>query len=100
MHSDSVKALQLNSLCPQGWDYVHEEVYMAFLYKGRTPAEALDSFVKGPSVIDCGMFTQLGIWFGIRHMLGNDKFNQLFGNAPFYITQLNYSGVTDPKKPI
>jgi len=99
MHSDSVKALQLNSLCPQGWDYVHEEGYMAFLYKGRSPAEALDSFVKGPSVVDCGMFTQLGIWFGIRNMLGNETFNQLFGNAPFYITQLNYSPVTDPKKP-
>ena len=98
-HSDPIKALQLNFLCPQGWDDVHEDGYIAFLYKGRTPAKALDSFVKGPSVIDCGMFTQLGIWFGIRKMLGNKKFNQLFSNAPFYITQLNYSKVTDPKKP-
>ena len=98
-HSESVKSLQLNSLCPLEWDYVFESGFNAFLYKGKMPAEALDSFVKGPSVIDCGMFTQLGIWFGIRNMLGNEKFNQLFGNAPFYITQINYNQVTDPKKP-
>ena len=69
------------------------------MYKGKDPARALDSFVTGPSVIDCGIFSQLAMWFGIRHMLGNEKFNQLFSNAPFYITQLNFDEVLDPYEP-
>ncbi len=80
-NSDNVKTFQLDYLRPEDWDFFYDGGYFAFQYKGKTPAKAFDSFVKGPSVIDCGMFTQLSIWFGIRYILGNNKFNQLFGNT-------------------
>ncbi|RAP26169.1 hypothetical protein DID78_06960 [Candidatus Marinamargulisbacteria bacterium SCGC AG-343-D04] len=95
-----IKSFDLDPLCSKEWEFTpNEEGCKAFVYKGKRPAEALDSFVKGPGAIDCGMFTQLSIWFGIRYMLGNEEFNQLFGNTPLYITQLNYNSVADPKKP-
>ena len=98
-HSEKVKSFEFSNLTQPDWDHIDIEGYQACLYKGNKPAEALDSFVTGPSVIDCGMFTQLSIWFGIRYMLGNEDFNQLFGSTPFYITQLNYDQIPDPSKP-
>jgi hypothetical protein len=45
------------------------------------------------------MFTQLSLWFGIRYMLGNERFNQCFGRAPFFITQPIYNDITHSDKP-
>lgn len=70
---------------PNGWN-----LDLGYVYKGETPAEALDVFVYGPTTIDCGMFCQLSILFGIRYMLGNEKFNQEFSKYPLYISQANY----------
>ena len=97
--NNQIKDFQLSSLCHSPWEFIFEEAFMAFVYKGNKPAEALDSFVTGPSVIDCGMFTQLSLWFGIRYMLGNELFNQLFGSTPLYITQLNWNNIADPSLP-
>ena len=45
------------------------------------------------------MFAQLGIWLGIRMMLGDPMFNRLFGNGPIYLTQQNYEPIRDPHSP-
>lgn len=97
--AEKIKAHQLNKLLPPQWDYVLEDVFKSLIYRGNKPAQALDKLLQGPTVIDCGMFCQLSVWFGIRYMLGDEKFNQVFGNTPFHITQLLYEEIKDPMKP-
>ncbi len=66
---------------------------------GKDLSAGLDALLQGPTVIDCGMFCQLSLWFGIRYLIGNAVFNRLFGQAPFYVTQLLYEPIKDPSKP-
>lgn len=84
-----------------GWDFVIEDGFQCLVYKGKGDnlAKALDSLFQGPTFIDCGMFCQLALWFGIRYVLGDDQFNQAFGHSPFYITQLMYQSISNSKKP-
>lgn len=96
---DVVQAHQLNHLCPPGWDYALGEEYYSLIYRGNIPSVGLDQLLRGPTVIDCAVFCQLSIWFGIRYMLGDQIFNQVFGNTPFYLTQLIYGSIDDPQKP-
>ncbi len=100
MSSDVIRASQLNYLSPPEWDYQSvKEGWLSLIYKGDKLSSALDKLIQGPTVIDCGMFCQLSLWFGIRYMLGNTAFDQLFGNAPFYLTQLTYDPIAEPYKP-
>ncbi len=89
----------LNNLCPPDWIYGIEEGAQTLVYQGEKPSEGLDHLIKGPTVIDCGMFCQLSIWFGIRNMIGDIKFNQLFGNTPLYLTQFNFEPIEEASKP-
>lgn len=84
---------------PSPWDYVIQDGAFTLVYKGTNPAQALDNLLKGPTNIDCGMFTQLSLWFGIRYLLGNERFNQCFGRAPFFITQAVYSAIPSSDSP-
>lgn len=96
--SEKVSAAKL-TVSPTPWNYTNHADGPAYVYKGNKPSEALDKLIQGPSVIDCGMFCQLSIWFGIRHMLGNDLFNELFGHNTLYLTQRIYDPITNPNKP-
>lgn len=96
---ESLKTSQVLTLAPAGWDSTSQDGFITLIYKGQQPAQALDDLVKGPTVIDCGMFTQLSLWFGIRYMLGNERFNQCFGRAPFFITQFVYNRIEESSKP-
>ena len=98
-HQEPVKASDVTTLAPLGWDSILQDGFKTLIYKGQNPAQALDDLVKGPTVIDCGMFTQLSLWFGIRYMLGNERFNQSFGRAPFFITQIVYNSIKERSKP-
>ncbi|HAU1718488.1 TPA: hypothetical protein JBI80_14065 [Legionella pneumophila] len=98
-YDDPLKGSQVTTLVPSGWDSTLQDGFITLIYKGQQPAQALDELVKGPTVIDCGMFTQLSLWFGLRYMLGNERFNQCFGRAPFFITQAVYNGIEDSNKP-
>ena len=97
--AEPIKAHKLNFICPIEWDCQSENDYFIIVYKGDDLCSGLDKLLQGPTVIDCGMFCQLSIWFGIRYMLGNDTFNSLFGRTPFYLTQLLYSLIPNPMKP-
>ena len=94
-----IKAHQLNYICPSGWDYQVENGYFTLVYRGNDLNSALDKLLQGPTVIDCGMFCQLSIWFGIKYMLGEEAFNEIFGRAPFYLTQSVYAPITSPIEP-
>lgn len=96
---EPIKASHLTTLVPSGWDSTLQDGFITLIYKGQQPAQALDELVKGPTVIDCGMFTQLSLWFGLRYMLGNERFNQCFGRTSFFITQSVYNGIEDSNKP-
>lgn len=76
-HSNNpITGLDLPFLAPNSWECYLEHPRVAYKYSGNQPALALDQFLQGPSVIDCGMFCQLSILFGIRYMLGDDIFNR------------------------
>lgn len=95
----SITAAEITTLAPSEWDSILQDSFITLIYKGQQPAQALDDLVKGPTVIDCGMFTQLSLWFGIRYMLGNELFNQCFGRTPFFITQCVYNSIEESNKP-
>lgn len=69
-------------------------------YIGKDLASALDQLVLGPTIIECGMFCKLSILFGIRHMLGNLLFNQLFCHDVFDLSAMlhdeNASAINNP----
>src|SRR4029077_8242019 len=96
---EPLKASHVATLAPFQWDYTLQDSFRILIYKGHQPAQALDELVKGPTVIDCGMFTQLCFWFGIRYILGNERFNQRFGRAPFFITQRVYNDIEHSNEP-
>lgn len=98
-NDEPIKALDVAALSPSKWDSVRQDGFFTLIYKGQQPAQALDELVKGPTVIDCGMFTQLSLWFGLRYMLGNERFNHCFGRTPFFITQGVYQRIEDSNKP-
>jgi hypothetical protein len=82
------------NLAPQGtnqmtWEQILENDMKLLVYRGNKPSEALDQLIAGPAVIDCNMFCQLAILFGIRAMVGS-TFNEVFGRAPLFITQRLY----------
>jgi hypothetical protein len=93
-----IQASHVLKLVPHSWSSVQDN-YITLIYRGQQPAEALDQLVMGPTVIDCGMFTQLSLWFGIRYVLGNERFNQCFGRAPFFITQIVYNEIENSNQP-
>jgi len=98
-NTSKLEASQIMTLVPAGWAAIFQHGVCTLIYKGQQPTQALDALATGPTVIDCGMFTQLSVWFGIRYMLGNERFNQCFGRAPLFITQLAYNGIEECNKP-
>lgn len=95
---EKIGAHDLIGIVPHELEYSLEDGLMTIIYRGQQPAQALDTLIKGPSVIDCGMFAQLSLWFGIRYMLGNERFNQCFGRTPFFITQTVYNRMSHGSK--
>lgn len=95
---DKIAPHSLDALKPESWEVIVEEDCLALQYVGPELTIALDQLLKGPTVIDCGMFCQLGIWFGIRHILGDDEFNKQFTNKPFFLTRFNYVDTVEEKE--
>ena len=87
------------TLAPKDWVSSSGDGSLILIYNGSSPSRALNQLIKGPTVIDCGMFCQLGIWFGIRYMLGDAPFDEIFGRQPFVITQYLFNGITDEAQP-
>jgi DNA replication protein DnaC len=72
---------------------------LTYQYRGSAPSSALDALLHGPAAIDCGMFCQLALWFGLRYVLGNEAFDRLFGRIPFHLTQLLYQPLVSSVSP-
>lgn len=88
----------LDSIAPDVWEIIAEDHTMALRYSGSSPASGLDQLLLGPSVIDCGMFCQLGIYFGLRYVLGDRAFDAHFGEKPLLVTRFLYEGESESKK--
>ncbi len=97
--NETIQASRVCNLAPFMWDSVCPNGVSTLIYKGRQPAQALDELVKGPTAIDCNVFAQLSLWFGIRYLLGNKQFNQYFGRAPFFVTRVVYQEIEDSDQP-
>lgn len=80
----------LDSIVSSDWEVIDDNGAFSFKYIGSTPTEALNNLFRHTTVIDCGIFCQLGIWFGLRYILGDTVFNAEFGQAPFLITRSNF----------
>lgn len=90
---------RLFCLSPTLWQDVMIKGARMLIYNGDKPSEALDKLLQGPTIIDCGMFCQLSIYFGIRYILGNDRFNEVFSKIHIHITQYLYEKSTDLSNP-
>lgn len=96
---EPIKSHQLSRICPPGWDYELKDGFFTLVFRGDNLSECLDRLLQGPTTIDCGMFCQLSIWFGLKYMLGSEVFNEVFGQSPFYLTQLVYNPVASVTSP-
>lgn len=92
---DIIAPHALDEFVPSDWEIIADEGSISLKYTGFTPAAALNELLRGPTVIDCGIFCQLGIWFGIRYVLGDERFNNEFGNQAFWITRSNFEAVRE-----
>lgn len=88
---ETIVAHDLDNIKPRSWKLAGKDTVVALKYLGRDPAHALKQLLTGPSVIDCGMFCQLGIWFGILYLLGHTQFNENFASEPLLITRFLYT---------
>lgn len=98
-HAETIGVEKLKGLAPHSWDSIRQDGFHTLVYKGRKPAEGLNDLLKGPSMIDCGMFCQLSLWFGLRYMLGDERFNHVFGQAPLFITQSLFHAIRNSATP-
>jgi hypothetical protein len=94
----NLQSCELNALYPPIFNQGHTH-YKSLFYQGDKLSEALNTLLQGPTVIDCGMFCQLAFWFAIRSLLGDQAFNDLFGESAFYLTQKLYSPINNPHQP-
>lgn len=92
---DIIAPHALDEFVPSDWEIIADEGSISLKYTGFTAAAALNELLRGPTVIDCGIFCQLGIWFGIRYVLGDERFNNEFGNQAFWITRSNFEAVRE-----
>lgn len=96
---EKVKPSEIEDIAPPGWDCECIDHKHVLVYRGNDICAALDKLLQGPTPIDCAMFCQLSIWFGIRYMLGDEMFRKIFGRAPFYLTQLLYQPILSAQSP-
>lgn len=93
-----VEPHSLDSFTVGEWEYIFKDNCLTLHYPGERPADALNQLLSGPAVIDCGMFCQLGIWFGILNILGDDAFNAQFGQQPFLLTRFIYEEMKEGRE--
>ncbi len=81
-------------------DYFNKKGVFTFMLKdGKSPSEAVNTLIIGPSVLDCGNTTQLAYYKAILDVVGSEKFDVLFSDETFKLT-ITQNGITDSKSPI
>ena len=81
------------------WDITvstrYDEQYVSYFqsFDYIKPSDALKSFIIGPTFTECANVIQVTIYHHILNIVGEDKFNYLFGNllTPFIITPTLYN---------
>lgn len=79
------------------WEITERNVFR--LQPGIKPSEALQKFLEGPTVADCGVTTAVCYYKWICDYLGEEKFDKIFGSEPFALTIAPY-GILDLRSPI
>lgn len=69
------------------------------LKEGRQASKALLSFLKGPTVAECGNATMACYYKCILDLIGEEKFDRLFSSKSFALVISRY-GITDKDSPI
>lgn len=87
--------------CPPPWLMYSDKLSsrLNFFYAGKHPSEALFKLLQGPFLLDCCVFNELAVWFGLLNMLGPKDFDAAFGRAPLWLTYEVYSEVPKPYQP-
>jgi len=70
------------------------------LKEGKKASEAILSFLNGPTVADCGNATMVCYYKCILDIVGEEKFNHLFGSSSAFELIIGQNGITDEKSPI
>ncbi|CAF23955.1 hypothetical protein [Candidatus Protochlamydia amoebophila] len=64
-------------------DAIHKTGFVKYqirIKKGVSPSEALKSAQRGPTLVDCATVCQIGQYQALLEVLGEEKFNYLFGH--------------------
>jgi len=76
--------------CPRSWSTELKSSQWVLIYKGVGPfSQGLNDLLAEITTVDCGMWTVLEFWFGLRYMLGDANFDILFPfkNGQFTLSQ-------------
>ena len=66
-------------VCPPTWSYTFENSTATLTYCGSAPySQALNELIIGPTAVDCGIWTQLALRFGMRYMMGDGLSDRVF----------------------
>lgn len=72
----------INDKGPNSNNVFNGKRIMHFLLKKEAePSVALNSFLEGLFIVDCGVAVQIARYGALLELLGKDKFNILFGNS-------------------
>lgn len=75
--------------CPPSWSYEFRQHRWVLSYQGEAPlSQGLNEFLRGPSTLDCGMYSQFLLWMAMRYMIGDGLFDKtfLFKKGEFILT--------------
>lgn len=69
------------------------------LKEGKSPSEAINALINGPSVLECGNAIQLAYYKAMLEVIGAEKFDKMFSNELFMLKIIR-EGITDEGAPI
>lgn len=84
--------------CPPSWSYDldSQSSEWKLTYQGdMLVPQGINDLIKGPTTLDCGMFTQLEFWMIIRYLAGDEMFKASFNfkKGAFFLTGNSYDPV-------
>ncbi|KAK5043465.1 hypothetical protein LTR84_011959 [Exophiala bonariae] len=82
--------MDVKRVCPPSWSSVKGDSGWTLTYRGEgTTSQALNELLLGPTVLDCGLWTEMAEWNKIRWMLGDPEVDLKFKfrKGEFYLTQ-------------
>jgi DNA replication protein DnaC len=86
----NITAVANNKYWDIGVNRIIDQTLLSYFqsYDYVKPSDALKSFIKGPTITECANTIQISVYHLIYNLIGEETFNQVFGNLlmPFVVT--------------